>query len=65
MEVEEMVALLSKKLDKEELCALFEIVDSDGQAGPFWEALSERVQAIAPELFGSEDKSEKAEATRL
>ena len=58
-----MAAMLTEKLTKEEYSLLAKLLDSDGPAGKFWEAVQERNEELNPEEYssGQESKEEIAE----
>lgn len=48
---EQMVEVLARKLTREEFCDLYLLLDGDGPAGPFWEAMGDQAQHFAPNMF--------------
>lgn len=46
-----MANVLEDKLTREEFLQLQQLMDNDGQAGPLWQAVSERAADLDPESF--------------
>lgn len=56
-----MAQLLSEKLTKEEYNQLVWLVDGDGPAGQFWEALSDKNEQLNPQEYSLRTVSSKEE----
>ncbi len=63
--IKTMVDLLAEKLSKEEFLTLYEIIDGDPPAGPFWDAIGAKAMELAPAEFvlggRGEEKANEAE----
>lgn len=60
----EMAALLRQKLTKEEFLELYEILDGDPPAGPFYCVMGDVAVTLAPEEFVSDIHKEKVAMAR-